>query len=94
MSNSLDPDQDRCSVGPDLVANCLQRISADDAVSRERVLKSRNSNNVPVRKNYLKKLILKKVFKADDTKSVKNYPGCKELKSRCGFDTDLKHFTL
>ena len=28
MSNSLD--QDRCSVGPDLGANCLQRLSADD----------------------------------------------------------------
>ena len=27
---SLDPDQDRCSVGPDLGPNCLQRLSADD----------------------------------------------------------------
>ena len=26
MSNSLDPDQDRHSVGPDLVPNCLQRL--------------------------------------------------------------------
>ena len=30
MSNSLDPDQDRHSVGPDLGPNCLQRLSADD----------------------------------------------------------------
>ena len=30
MSNSLDPDQDRHSVGPDLGPTCLQRISADD----------------------------------------------------------------
>ena len=30
MSNGLDPDQDRHSVGPDLGPNCLQRISADD----------------------------------------------------------------
>ena len=28
--NGLDPDQDRCSVSPDLVPNCLQRLSADD----------------------------------------------------------------
>ena len=30
MSNSLDPDQARCFVGPDLGPNCLQRLSADD----------------------------------------------------------------
>ena len=30
MSNCLDPDQDRHSVGPDLGPNFLQRISADD----------------------------------------------------------------
>ena len=30
MSNGLDPDQDRHSVGPDLGPNCLQRLSADD----------------------------------------------------------------
>ena len=30
MSNSLDPDQARHSVGPDLGPNCLQRLSADD----------------------------------------------------------------
>ena len=30
MSNSLDPDQDRHSVGPDLNPNCLQRLSADE----------------------------------------------------------------
>ena len=30
VSNCLDPDQDRGSVGPDLSANCLQRLSADD----------------------------------------------------------------
>ena len=28
MSNSLNPDQDRHSVGPDLDSNCLQRLSA------------------------------------------------------------------
>ena len=30
MSSSLDPDQDRYSVGPDLGPNCLQRLTADD----------------------------------------------------------------
>ena len=30
MSNSLDPNQARRIVGPDLVPKCLQRLSADD----------------------------------------------------------------
>ena len=30
VSNSLDPDQNRHSVGPDLGPNCLLRLSADD----------------------------------------------------------------
>ena len=30
VSNGLDPDQDRHSVGPDLGSNCLQRLSADN----------------------------------------------------------------
>ena len=30
MLNCLDPDQDQCSVSPDLVPNCLQRLPADD----------------------------------------------------------------
>ena len=35
MSNDLDPDQDRHSVGPDLGTNCLQilKLSADDKVA-------------------------------------------------------------
>ena len=39
MKNSLEPDQDRRCVGPDLGPNCLQRLSADDilAASKERV---------------------------------------------------------
>ena len=36
MSNSLDPDQARQNVGPDLGQNCLQRLPADD-VSKQRV---------------------------------------------------------
>ena len=30
MSNGLNLDQDRRSVGPDLAPNCVQRLSADD----------------------------------------------------------------
>ena len=38
VSNRLDPDQDRHSVGPDLGPNCLQGLSADDtSTSRQRV---------------------------------------------------------
>ena len=32
MSNSLEPDQARHYVGPELDPNCLQRISADDTL--------------------------------------------------------------
>ena len=34
VSNSLDPDQVRRFVGPDLGLNCLQRLTADD-ISRQ-----------------------------------------------------------
>ena len=33
LTNALDPDQDRCSVGPKLDQNCLQRLSADDKIA-------------------------------------------------------------
>ena len=36
VSNSLDPDQARQNVGPDLGSNCLQRLAAD-GTSRQRV---------------------------------------------------------
>ena len=32
VSNSLDPDQDRQNVGPDLDPNCLQRSPVDDSI--------------------------------------------------------------
>ena len=40
VSNGLDSDQDRRSVGPDLGPNCLQRLSTDDNSlrSKERVI--------------------------------------------------------
>ena len=37
VSNSLDTDQDRHFVGLDLSTNCLQRLSADEETSKERV---------------------------------------------------------
>ena len=33
LVNGLDPDQNRCNVGPDLGLKCLQRILADDKKS-------------------------------------------------------------
>ena len=42
MSNSLDPDQARDFVTPDLGPNCLQRLSAEDT-SRQRVIERSNS---------------------------------------------------
>ena len=38
MSNKLDADQDRHSVSPDLVPNCLQKLSADDTGRQELIL--------------------------------------------------------
>ena len=35
VSNSLDPDQARHSVGPDLGPNCLKRLSADVTAGRQ-----------------------------------------------------------
>ena len=34
VSKSLDPNQERYSVGPDLGPNCLQRLSVDDKSRR------------------------------------------------------------
>ena len=42
MSNSLDPDEDQCPVGPDLGPFCLQRLSADDNI-RQRVVSAYES---------------------------------------------------
>ena len=42
MSNSLDPDQVRRFVGPDLGPNCLANLSADDT-GRQRVKDQRHA---------------------------------------------------
>ena len=42
VSKSLDPDQARHFVGPDLGPNCLQRISADDTCKQR--VKSGHTN--------------------------------------------------
>ena len=34
VSHGLNPDQDQCSVDPDLDPNCMQRLSADDKSPR------------------------------------------------------------
>ena len=50
VSNSLDPDQDRRSVGPDLGPNCVERSSADDkiAASRQEIERERNCSHAEV----------------------------------------------
>ena len=46
VSNSLDPDQARHLVGPDLGPNCLQKLSADDTqVGKKLKLKNDVLNN-------------------------------------------------
>ena len=47
MSNSLDPDQGRHFLGPDLGLNCLQRFSADKT-SVQRVKETMTHENVRV----------------------------------------------
>ena len=44
MSNSLDPDQAQCFVGPDLGLNCLQRLSAEDNRYSDYRVKSKKNN--------------------------------------------------
>ena len=62
MSNSLDPDQARQFVGPDLGPNCLPRLSADDT-GRQRVKTwsaekmDWNSNPQNILQMYLKGII-------------------------------------
>ena len=45
MSNSLDPDQAHCFVGPDLGPNCLQKLSVDDT-SRQNSLVASNEKSL------------------------------------------------
>ena len=52
MSNSLDPDQARRFVGPDLGPNCLPRLSADDT-GRQRVKLQQNKINKDQKGVYL-----------------------------------------
>ena len=51
VSNSLDPDQAQHFVGPDLGPNCLQRLSADDTLSWQRVNRVKNKLNEPPHKS-------------------------------------------
>ena len=45
MSNSLDPDQARRIVGPDLGPNCLPKLSADDT-GRQRVKRNKDADKL------------------------------------------------
>ena len=48
MSNSLDPDQAKLIVGPDLGPKCLQRLFANDSI-KELVQKSKCTSNLNAR---------------------------------------------
>ena len=50
VSNGLDPDQDRRSVGPDQGPNCLQMLSADDKSLKNRTEHSIQKRFRPVAK--------------------------------------------
>ena len=45
VSNSLGPDQARHFVGPDLVLNCLQKLSADDTWRKRDNVKATGDSN-------------------------------------------------
>ena len=47
MLNTLDPDQPRRFVGPDLGLNCMQRLSADDT-RRQRLNKMTHQNKCDI----------------------------------------------
>ena len=48
VSNSLDPDQAGCFMGPDLGLNCLQRLSEDDTGRQGLISLGGLSLSVPV----------------------------------------------
>ena len=74
MSNSLDPDQARHFVVPDLGPNCLPRLSADDN-SRQRV------NSLSASENLCRLMIIfaNSVDPDEEMKFTQNYPAFKEL---------------
>ena len=52
LSNSLDPDQARRVVGPDLAPNCLQRLSVEsEETSRQRAKQPQHEKRVYERQN-------------------------------------------
>ena len=63
LSNSLDPDQDRHSVGPDLGPNSLQRISTDDKRRRKQrknviLMVSNSAGSIPGSGTFIEIFIL------------------------------------
>ena len=62
MSNSLDPDQARHFVGPDLGSNCLQRLSTDDTSSFKELMKLETGSKIPSAKNRMEYIYLMITF--------------------------------
>ena len=69
MSNSLDPDQARRFVRPDLGPNCLPRLSADDT-GRQRVKLQQNKINKDQKGVYL---MMKTTVKFLNFRTPKNF---------------------
>ena len=57
ISNGLDPDQDRRSVGPDLDPNCLQMLSADAKSRRKQGKSYSNQMSQHIRSWYLSGIV-------------------------------------
>ena len=58
MSNSLDPDQARHFVGPDLGPNCLQRLSTDDTSNFKELMKLETGSKIPSAKNRMEDIYM------------------------------------
>ena len=80
MSNSLDPDQVRRFVGPDLVPSCLQMLSTDDT-RRQRVTWSSSLMNGKLNRKIDRKNVplftpLLGSFETESKKSISDNTGC------------------
>ena len=77
--NSLDPDQDRSFVGPDLGPKCLQKLSADDTckqrIKDKHTLENETCSGFPIFGAYPAILyIFLRDFKDIDSESIKAVP--------------------
>ena len=62
MTNCSDPDQDLCSVGPDLGPNCLQRLSTESPLARKELIQILESENKEAESSELNDHVIAIVF--------------------------------